>query len=557
MNLPLETSSAPTTPASSVRTETLSERADRLALAVRSAGLGTWTLDIATGSVALDEKAHALLGIASGSFSGRFEDFIALVHAEDRDRVRHDLGEAVREKGSYDSECRVVWPSDASVHTLRLRGRCHSEANGRAAIMAGAGWDVTERRRVEAELVRERRLLHCLMENLPDKIYFKDRESRFVCVNTAKLAKHGLTDLSQIIGKTDFDYFGAARAEQAFEDEQRIISTGEPLVDQEEKDVWPDGSETWVSTTKMPLRDSEGRIVGTFGLSRDVTARKRAEAQLAQYAAQLKQRNEELQQDLEMARELQTAMLPQQYPRFPHDASEAQSALRFFHFFNPSSAVSGDFFTILQLSDTRAGIFICDVMGHGVRAALVAAIVRTLVEDLREHAGEPGDFLRRVNEALCGVLKPMQTPIFMSAFFAVVDLDRGELRYANGGHPQPLRLRRTPEGNSVSGLNGAKPGPALGLFASAAFPTNSTRLVEHDVLLLFTDGLFEVENTDGEQYDQALLHRAIEGRMNLSAETLCKELVREIQQFSASKDFTDDMCLVAMEVGRLTQGAAQ
>jgi PAS domain S-box-containing protein len=279
-------------------------------MAVRAAGLGTWSVDFAGDSIALDEKAHALLGLAVGSFGAKFDDFLALVHAEDRERVQQDFQAAQSAGRSFDSECRVQWPGDGSRHTLRIRGKCEFDPTGRPTSMAGACWDVTERRRVEAELAHERRLMQCLMDVLPDKIYFKDTASRFICVNKAKLEKHGLHSAEEILGKTDFDLFGPERAREAFADEQKIMQTGEALLDHEEKDVWADGSETWVSTTKLPLRDAEGRIIGTFGLSRDVTARKRAEEKLVQYAAQLEQRNAELQEDLEMARELQAAMLP-------------------------------------------------------------------------------------------------------------------------------------------------------------------------------------------------------------------------------------------------------
>jgi sigma-B regulation protein RsbU (phosphoserine phosphatase) len=103
----------------------------------------------------------------------------------------------------------------------------------------------------------------------------------------------------------------------------------------------------------------------------------------------------------------------------------------------------------------------------------------------------------------------------------------------------------------VAGLNGCKPGPALGLFAGAKFPTGSSRLAEHDMLMLFTDGLFEVENTAGQTFDQEQLRRAVEGHTALPADSLCREVMDEVRQFSASKDFTDDMCLVAVEVERL------
>ena len=118
------------------------------------------------------------------------------------------------------------------------------------------------------------------MNNLPDAIYFKDRESRFLAINVGLARRHGLANPSDAVGKTDFDYFTREHAEQAFRDEQQVIATGKPIVNVEEKETWPDGSVTWVSTTKMPLRDPQGRIVGTFGVSRDVTERKKAQEEL-------------------------------------------------------------------------------------------------------------------------------------------------------------------------------------------------------------------------------------------------------------------------------------
>lgn len=123
-------------------------------------------------------------------------------------------------------------------------------------------------------------LLRVLMDHLPDAIYFKDEKSRFTWINRALAEKFGLRDPAEAIGKTDFDFFTPEHAQQAFDDEQNILRTGQPLLGREEKETWPDGRETWVLTTKMPLRDPSGKIVGTFGLSRDVTARKKAEEAL-------------------------------------------------------------------------------------------------------------------------------------------------------------------------------------------------------------------------------------------------------------------------------------
>ncbi len=540
--------SSPTSPPA----ESHLDREHRLKLALEASGLGTWIWIPESNAIVWDEFMPKLFGLKPGVFSGKFDDFLKLVLIDDRSRVRSEMiGHRGRDTG-YDSEYRVVWPCDGSVHFLRSRGRVYRDADGIAERMTGACWEVTDRKKVEAELAHEQHLLSVLLETMPEVIYFKDLESRFSRVSRALLRKSGLHDPSQMLGKTDFDFFSEEHARQAFDDERRIIDTGTPIVDIEEKETWPDSHETWVSTTKMPLRDPSGRIIGTFGLSRDVTARKHAEEQLAKYAEELKRKNNDLEEDLEMARELQNALLPQQYPSFPHSAAPKDSALRFSHFFNPTAAVSGDFFDILDLSDTMAGMFICDVMGHGVRAALVAAIVRALVEEQRATTGSPGEFLSKLNRALLGVLKQAQIPMFASAFYVVADLARGELRYANAGHPSPVYIQREADGGAKGhALNHCERGPVLGMFADAQYRTTCRPLSVDDRLLLFTDGLFEVEGENGDFYDQARLLDAVNRRLNLAADELCREILSEIRQFSASKTFADDVCIVTMQVDRL------
>src|SRR5208282_5735024 len=141
-------------------------------------------------------------------------------------------------------------------------------------LLERAGVELRERKRAEEALIEERHLLRTLMDNLPDTIYFKDRESRFTRINKAHASLFGLNDPAQAVGKTDSDFFTGEHAQQAYADEQEIIRTGRPVLAKEEKETWPDGHATWASTTKMPLRDANGDFIGTFGISRDITERK-------------------------------------------------------------------------------------------------------------------------------------------------------------------------------------------------------------------------------------------------------------------------------------------
>jgi sigma-B regulation protein RsbU (phosphoserine phosphatase) len=228
-----------------------------------------------------------------------------------------------------------------------------------------------------------------------------------------------------------------------------------------------------------------------------------------------------------------------------------ESALHFAHFFRPSTAVSGDFFDILDLSDTMAGVFVCDVMGHGVRAALVAALVRALVEELKGIAAMPDEFLGKINRALVGILKQTEIPMFASASYVLVDLARGELRYVNAGHPDPLFVRPDSAAAEALPLAHGRRGPVLGMFDQAQYATATMPLTPGDKVLIFTDGLFEVEDPSGELYDQSRLIAAVSRRGNLGAADLCREVLAEVQDFAASHEFSDDVCVVAFEVARL------
>jgi len=123
--------------------------------------------------------------------------------------------------------------------------------------------------------IQEHDLLNALLENVPDYIYFKDPQSRFIRVSRALARSFGLSDPAGTIGRSDADFFTSEHAREAYEDEQEVMRSGQP-VSKEERETWPDRPDTWVLTTKMPLRDEAGRVIGTFGISKDITEIKQA-----------------------------------------------------------------------------------------------------------------------------------------------------------------------------------------------------------------------------------------------------------------------------------------
>ena len=283
----------PTSQHSGIGNEELSRRnKDQLDLALSSARTGTWDWYLLDRSMQWDERMHALFGLAPSTFGGRYEQFLEMIHGENRQQVTREFAQAVERRAEYDGVFRAVWPTDGSVHTLRARSKVVCDNQGKPVLVTGVSWDVSERSQMENALARERFLLNMLMDTLPDRIYFKDRESRFIAVNRATAAVLGLENPADVLGKTDADLFAREHAQAALRDEQEILRTGQPLVNREEKETWPDGHETWVSTSKLPLRDPNGRIIGTFGLSRDITEKKRAAEKLAALTGELGEKNE-------------------------------------------------------------------------------------------------------------------------------------------------------------------------------------------------------------------------------------------------------------------------
>ena len=243
-----------------------------------SAPAGYMTLDREGAIRQVNLTDARLLGVErSGLVNHRFGLFVA---EGDRRAFSDFLQKVFASEAKESCELTLLHESSQPV-VVQIEGTRSADGQECRAVML----EITERKHAEELLHHEQTLMATLMENIPDGVYFKDTASRFLRVNSAQSRKFGLSDPAQIVGKSDADFFSGEHARQALADEQEIIRTGRPLLNVEEKETWPDGTVGWVLTTKLPLRDAAGRIIGTCGISRDITERKRAEAALIRLAA--------------------------------------------------------------------------------------------------------------------------------------------------------------------------------------------------------------------------------------------------------------------------------
>jgi serine phosphatase RsbU (regulator of sigma subunit) len=276
--------------------------------------------------------------------------------------------------------------------------------------------------------------------------------------------------------------------------------------------------------------------------------RKCAEAAMEEYADDVRRKNDRFEADLRLAREIQLALLPQKFPTFPHDAAEVASALRFSVSYHPAATVGGDFYHVLQISDSVAGVFICDVMGHDVRAALVSAVLRTLVEELKSTAGDAAWFLTEVNQRLIEILGRTEAPIFATAFYAVLDIENGRVQYASAGHPRPLHLHADSGVVECLPFVGCEEGPALGVVPDIAYGSCVRPLHPRDLLVFYTDGLYEVRNAQTGEYGEEHLLQAAQRQLGFPPAMVIDALILDALRYAHEEAFEDDVCLVAAQV---------
>ena len=518
--------------------------AERLQLALRASNEGIWDWWTGHRDIYYSRRILEFLECGENRAPNLFFEPFEHIHPEDQPAFRRALQQAL---GSGGPEILAV---DARVRTgggswrwLRVRGTVVRDREGHCLRIAGSMIDISQRKQAEAQVEEERFQLRNLIDRVPLQIYFKNERSEMVMVNRQMADWHGVESTEELIGKHDRDLFDEEHWRAAEADEREIMSSGVPVTSKLEQETWNSREETWVITSKFPWQDRSGRILGTFGVSSDVTQLVRTRQEATRLADELRRRNEVYEEERQLAREIHPAISSRSLPEL-HVAGGAVA--RFGARYIPISGLAGDFYEVIEIRPDCVGLLVCDVMGHGVRSALVVAMLRGLLEKQRGLAASPAPFLGGLNEGLTAMLRRAGASMFATAIYCVVDFGAGTLRYACAGHPGPV----------TSGAAGTKrlatlrceKGPGLGLFENALYPETCMPLEGIGRLLLFTDGVLEAENPSGEPFLGERLMEMVAASGSMDLESLLDGILERVLSFSESRHFDDDVCLLAMDM---------
>ena len=392
-------------------------------------------------------------------------------------------------------------------------------------------------------------LLQQLMDNMTDNIFFKDLESRFILINKSCARWNGFKTPEDAIGKSDFDLFTKEFAEAARNDELLIHTSDKPMVSKEEFAEFEDGHTQWVSTTKIPLHDKDNNVIGCIGIGRDITDIKRKEEELTELSARLSETNEQLRlayeqiaDDLRLAANLQHTFLPQRYPRFTSPSGDA--LVDFHYFYEADLQIGGDYCAIYKIDQDRAALLICDVMGHGIRAALITGIIRALTDNIAHHAPSPSAFLTELNRSLHPLLQCEGMLIFATACCLYLDTRTGELTGAIAGHPVPYLIQTGKNKVVPLPVQESLLGPALAVDQNHDYPDFSIQLEPGDKVVMYTDGICEAMDDSGEEFGTSMFQEILLKNVDEPLQRLFPTLVDAARKHAHSEKLGDDTCLL-------------
>ena len=275
--------------------------------------------------------------------------------------------------------------------------------------------------------------------------------------------------------------------------------------------------------------------------SLEVLARVRSLLRIKHYQDTLAKYNARLQEELQMARSIQEILIPQ-------DGVQELSGFRVASHCCPEMAVGGDFFDVWEIAPNRLGVFISDVMGHGVSAAFVTVFIKTILAEFQQQIeNNPGHLLEILNTRFNDLISS-RLFMFATAFCGIIDLDRGELVCANAGHSFPFLYHA--EEKTYHPVGDKNTGNGLGIWRDSVYETTHYPFDQLSRMFLYTDGVYEAKNPKGEEFTVDRLGQLVSAWTERSAAELVTSVSEAIDTFTDNCPKDDDLTLIAIEVSR-------
>ncbi|MFT5905751.1 MAG: sigma-B regulation protein RsbU (phosphoserine phosphatase) [Cryomorphaceae bacterium] len=517
-----------------------------LELTLRASNEGIWDWDVDSGEIFYSDRIKEFLGYENTTPPNLMTHPERIVHEDSIDYFQDILSLTLLDSDAehLGIDCKIRRP-DGKSRWIRIRGIVIRNT-GEAVRVAGSMIDISKRKFAEEMVAEERNMLRLIIDNIPLQVYFKDTNSCYKLVNQRQVDWLGKAKFNEVIGKSGEFFFSPESWHASRNEELQIMQTGTPVIDVIQREQWPNKPDTYVQKVKHPWYDSSGKLLGTYGISCDVTSLIQAKKKLENLALNLQQQHKNYEEELMLATEIQRAILPENSPDWDKTITEWKERVSIKTLYSPASELAGDFYDVISISEYKIGFLIIDVMGHGVRSAIIVSLIRGLMEQAEHLASEPSLYLEEINDGLTSILQKASITLFASACFTLVDFESDKITIASAGHDFPIIEFDTNATTSNKDFN--LKGPALGILAGAKYPETIYPLTDIKSMLMFTDGIYEASNSDDQEWGIENLHQEFNNAHANHSSSTVHHIYGRAKRWMGQAQFQDDVCLINLEI---------
>lgn len=390
------------------------------------------------------------------------------------------------------------------------------------------------------QLASDDPFLEALTELLPVCLFAKDLEGRYIYVNEGFAAKTLAKDKAAIIGKKPSEVLAPAHAAVAEAEDRWVLQSGEAIINRENRNRGQARKKNYEIISKICVRDKAGNKLGIAGITLDITQRKLNENKLSQLNQKLEAQNKRFEEELSLGRAVQKVFVKVALPS-PEERFDIG------YHYQPSEKLGGDLIIAEPIDSEHWALLICDVMGHGIRSALVTGILRGFYDEHKATVLDPASFVRRLNTHYNALLRGLDVTLFTTLTCGVLNSSTGKLTLATAGHHAPLWFGSSGADAVAKKCEIAQGEPAVGLLADFNYTETTLDLEPGDSILFFTDGLVEACSEEGEEFGLSTIReRMLKHAGKEKSQVLVRAIVKDAHAFAGKID--DDVSLLLLKM---------